>query len=254
MTGNVLNLLLFAVLPYAALLLFILVTIQRYRRQPFTYSSLSSQFLENRQQFWGSVAFHYGIIGALTGHLIGLLIPAQVLAWNAKPLRLYVTEVTGLAFGLMALVGICSALHRRVVLSKPRHATSVADYVIELLLLLQILAGVYLAVFHPWGSSWFAASATPYLWSLFAFRPDVSYLSTMPFAIKLHLINAWLIVAVFPFTRLVHMLVAPFPYLWRKPEVVRWYGVRIIEPPLPPVVAGSGQAATAAKSSAAGVR
>ncbi len=36
------------------------------------------------------------------------------------------------------------------------------------------------------------------------------------------------IVLLFPFTRLVHMLVAPLPYLWRKPEVVRWYGIRKI--------------------------
>ncbi len=254
MTANVLNLLLFAVLPYAALLLFFMMTIERYRGQPFTYSSLSSQFLENRQQFWGSVAFHYGIIFVLLGHLLGLLIPAQVLAWNARPLRLYVTEVTGLSFGLMALVGICSAIHRRIVLSKPRRGTSAADYIIELLLLVQITAGIYVVVFHPWGTSWYAASAVPYLWSLFTFRPDVSYLTTMPFAIKLHIVNAWLIVAVFPFTRLVHMLVAPLPYLWRRPEVVRWYGIRIIEPPLPPVVASSGQAATATKGSAASAR
>ncbi len=254
MTANVLNLLLFAMLPYAALLLFFLMTIERYRGQPFTYSSLSSQFLENRQQFWGSVAFHYGIIFVLLGHLVGLLIPAQVLAWNARPLRLYVTEVTGLSFGLMALVGICSAIHRRLVLSKPRRGTSAADYIIELLLLVQITAGIYVAIFHPWGTSWFAASAVPYLWSLFTFRPDVSYLTTMPFAIKLHIVNAWLIVAVFPFTRLVHMLVAPLPYLWRRPEVVRWYGVRIIEPPLPPIVASSGHSATASKASAANAR
>ena len=40
--------------------------------------------------------------------------------------------------------------------------------------------------------------------------------------------TAWLIVAAFPFTRLVHALVAPTMYLWRKPEVVRWYGIRIL--------------------------
>lgn len=38
------------------------------------------------------------------------------------------------------------------------------------------------------------------------------------------IVNAFLIVAVFPFTRLVHILVIPNPYLWRKPQVVRWHG------------------------------
>ncbi len=46
----------------------------------------------------------------------------------------------------------------------------------------------------------------------------------MPHMVKLHIINAFVIVGFFPFTRLVHILVIPNPYLWRKPQVVRWYG------------------------------
>jgi hypothetical protein len=52
----------------------------------------------------------------------------------------------------------------------------------------------------------------------------------LPWAVKLHIINAWVIIGFFPFTRLVHVIVAPFPYLWRKPEIVRWYGVRRVNP------------------------
>ena len=44
----------------------------------------------------------------------------------------------------------------------------------------------------------------------------------MPFAVKLHIVNAWLLIAFFPFTRLVHVLVVPNQYLWRKRQVVRW--------------------------------
>ncbi|MFB3815351.1 MAG: respiratory nitrate reductase subunit gamma [Terriglobales bacterium] len=224
------NLLLFIMLPYVALGLFLLVTIQRYRRSPFTYSSLSSQFLENREHFWGLVSFHYGILFVLTGHLVGLLVPRQVILWNSKPLRLYVLEISALIFALMALVGMCAAVHRRLTLTKTRMVTSRADWIVLALLVLQIAAGIYISVVYPWGSSWYAASAAPYLWSLFTFRPDASYLTTMPFGVKLHIVNAWLIVAFFPFTRLVHALVAPFPYLWRKPEVVRWYGIRRRKP------------------------
>ena len=43
------SLLLFAVVPYLCIFLFFLGTIMRYRKAPFTYSSLSSQFLENQQ-------------------------------------------------------------------------------------------------------------------------------------------------------------------------------------------------------------
>jgi nitrate reductase gamma subunit len=228
MTNPVLNQLLFIMLPYLALFVFFLGTIMRYRKAPFTYSSLSSQFLENNEHFWGVTALHYGIIFALGGHFIGLVVPRQVLVWNSVPLRLYVLEISGLAFALMALVGLLGTIERRVRYSKARRVTSAADWIIELLLLLQVIAGIYVAVFHPWGSSWYATSEAPYLRSIFFFRPDMSYLATMPLAVRLHMVNAWLIVGLFPFTRLVHVLVAPFPYLWRKPQVVRWYGIRIL--------------------------
>ena len=62
-----LDFLLYAVFPYIAFVLFIVVTVQRYRQSKFTYSSLSSQFLENRQHFWGMVPFHYGILFPFAG-------------------------------------------------------------------------------------------------------------------------------------------------------------------------------------------
>ena len=225
MTITTFDLLLFAVLPYLVFFNFFVLTIQRYRRQPFTYSSLSSQFLENREHFWGVVSFHYGILAVFLGHLLGLLTPRQILLWNSRPLRLYVLEITGLAFALMTLVGLLAILHRRMAVSRARRVTSVADWVLYVLMLVQLIAGIYGAVMHPWVSSWFATSASPYLWSLFTFQPDVSFLATMPWVVKLHIINGWLIFGLFPYTRLVHLLVMPVPYLWRKPEVVRWYGL-----------------------------
>jgi nitrate reductase gamma subunit len=64
----------------------------------------------------------------------------------------------------------------------------------------------------------------PYLWSLLKFNPDITYIGALPHLIKLHIVNAFVVVGFFPFTRLVHILVVPNPYLWRKPQVVRWYG------------------------------
>jgi len=216
--------LLFAVLPYVALFTFLLVTIQRYRSQAFTYSSLSSQFLENRQHFWALVPFHYGIIILLFGHFVGLLIPRAVLLWNSHPLRLYVLEVTALAFGVLTLVGLLSLVFRRFQAHKVRVTTSAADWMVYVLLLIQVAAGIAVAVLYPWGTSWYAAAAAPYLQSLFLLRPDISYVSAMPWLVQLHIVNAFVIITLFPFTRLVHILVVPNPYLWRKPQVVRWYG------------------------------
>lgn len=217
---------LFAVLPYLALLIFFVETIRRYREQKFTYSSLSSQFLENRQHFWALVPFHYGVLVVLLGHLGAFLLPRQVLAWNNQPLRLYVLEVTALIFGILTLIGLLSVLARRTGNLVVRTVTSVTDWIVLALLLVQIGSGIYVAVLHPWGSSWFAASAAPYLWSILKLNPDITYVIAMPYAVKLHIVTASLIIGFFPFTRLVHILVVPNPYLWRKPQVVRWQGPR----------------------------
>lgn len=213
----------FAVLPYVAVVLFLAGTIHRYRREMFTYSSLSSQLLENKQHFWALVPFHYGILAVLAGHVIAFLIPRQVLLFNSRPLRLYVLEVSALIFGIMTLVGFVAIISRRITDGRVRVVTSRADWVLYALLLVQVFSGVYVAVFHRWGSSWFAASASPYLWSLLKLNPDINVIVAMPLMVKVHIINAWLVIAFFPFTRLVHILVVPNQYLWRKRQVVRWY-------------------------------
>ena len=83
-----LDVLLWAVFPYVAVILFLIVTIQRYRQQSYSYSSLSSQFLENKQHFWGSVPFHYGILAVLAGHVGAFFMPQAILGWNSAPARL----------------------------------------------------------------------------------------------------------------------------------------------------------------------
>jgi len=225
----VLNQVLFAILPYVAMAIFFLGTIHRYRAQTFTYSSLSSQLLENKHHFWALVPFHYGIIAVITGHIVAFLIPREILLWNRAPLRLYVLEVSALIFGISALVGFSAIIARRLTEPKVRVVTTKADWLLYGLLLVQLFTGVYVAVFHRWGSSWFAAAATPYLWSLVKLNPEISAVSVMPLIARLHIINAWLVIGFFPFTRLVHILVIPNQYLFRKRQVVRWYRPRAAE-------------------------
>jgi len=214
--------LLFAAVPYAVMVVFLLGTIQRYRAQSFSYSSLSSQFLENQQHFWAMVPFHYGILTVLAGHVVAFLIPRQVLLWNSKPLRLYILEASALAFGILTLISLGAIVLRRLTTPKVKVVTTTADWLLYVLLLIQVISGVYIAIFRPWGSSWFAASATPYLWSLIKLNPEIGYLVAMPLSVKLHIVNAFVVIGFFPFTRLVHILVVPNPYLWRRPQVVRW--------------------------------
>ena len=66
---------LFVGFPYAALAIAIVVSVYRFFFDPYSYSSQSSQFLENRVLFFGSVPWHYGLITILLGHLTALLFP-----------------------------------------------------------------------------------------------------------------------------------------------------------------------------------
>ena len=212
----------FGVFPYIAIILAIIGIIWRYLRVPFSVSSLSSQFLESRQLFWGSVPWHYGILVILLGHLIGFMIPRSVLAWNGTPWRLYVLEAAALIFGLMTLVGIILLIARRMTNARIRAVTSLMDVALLLVLLVQIVAGLWTAIFYRWGSSWYAAIAVPYLWSVIKLKPDVSLVANLPLMIQLHVMGAFVLIALIPFTRLVHFLALPLAYLWRPYQVVIW--------------------------------
>ncbi len=71
--------------------------------------------------------------------------------------------------------------------------------------------------------STFAADLTPYLRSIFTFDPEIAAISAMPWVIKLHVIGAFTIILLIPFSRLAHFLVAPLHYLWRPYQIVIWY-------------------------------
>jgi nitrate reductase gamma subunit len=216
------DLLLFGIFPYMAVAIAIVATCLRYFNDRFSYSSLSSQFLESKQLFWGSVTWHYGIMTVLTLHVIGFLMPRSILAWNGVPWRLYLLESTGLTMGFLSLWGIGLLIFRRVSQPRIRVVTSVMDMVLLLALLIQVVAGVWTAIFYRWGSSWYATSAVPYLRSLFLFNPDLATITTLPLMVKIHIVGAFSLILLLPFTRLVHFLAVPLKYVWRAPQVVVW--------------------------------
>ena len=145
-----------------------------------------------------------------------------VIAFNGDPVRLLILEVTAFAFGLATLFGIIMLVIRRLTNKRVQIVTSKMDMVVFATLLTQIISGVYIAYFHRYGSTWFAASLTPYLRSIFAFNPDMSVVASMPLAVKIHVLSAFAIVGIIPFTRYMHFLVYPIAYIWRPYQKVIW--------------------------------
>jgi nitrate reductase gamma subunit len=216
------NSLLFGVFPYIALTLAVAVTAYRMVYRPFSVSAQSSQLLEQRRLFFGSVAMHWGLVLVLLGHLVALLLPKGLLLWNAVPVRLYLLEITGLALGIWALFGTYLLLARRISVARVRSASTPMDYLVLVVILISALTGVLTAVLYRYGSFWFPAVMTPYLWSILTLQPRPELIRDLPFWTQLHVFNFWLFLAVFPFSRLVHIITVPLGYALRPWQIVIW--------------------------------
>ena len=219
---NALNTVLFVACPYVALIVFVVGVTYRYRQKGFTVSSLSSQFLEGKKLFWGTIPFHIGILVVLLGHLTAFLFPRATLAWNSMPVRLIILETTGFVFGLCVLTGLVALMYRRFTESRIRAVTTKMDVAIELLLLAQVVLGCWVALGYRWGASWFAADLSPYLWSIVTLSPDAAAVFALPWVIKLHIVGAFALLFMVPFTRLAHIVVAPLHYIVRPYQQVIW--------------------------------
>lgn len=213
---------LFIGLPYIALAVMLGGSIYRYQAQRFTYSALGSQFLESNQLRWGSMAWHLGILILLVGHLIPFLLPGLWQALVSVPVFMMTVEVVGVIAAFLALIGLAVLLYRRVSSAKVSAVTSTADFVLLALLIAQVLVGIAVATGARWGSVWSVGTTTPYLWSLLTLQPKPEYVLGLPPTVKLHLVLAWCIFLIVPFTRLVHIFSFPLAYFWRPPQKVVW--------------------------------
>jgi nitrate reductase gamma subunit len=213
---------LFIGLPYLAMAVMVGGSIYRYKVQRFSYSALSSQFLESQQLRFGTLPFHIGVLILLVGHLIPVFLPGVWQALTSIPVFLIAVEVIGVIAAFLTLVGLAVLFYRRVSSAWIEAVTSTGDLVLLLLLLAQVLVGIGVATGARWGASWSTSTTTPYLWSLVTLSPQPEYVAGLPPTVKLHLGLAWLILLIVPFTRLVHVFSFPLAYLWRPPQKVVW--------------------------------
>lgn len=216
------NGMMFGALPYVAIAIFLVGSIYRYTKSGYKVSSLSSQFMEGKKLFWGSQPFHWGLLVLFFGHLIAFLFPSAVLAWNGEPVRLLILEISSFAFAILALMGLVLLIKRRLNSKLLLVVTNKMDMIVYTVLFTQIISGIGVAFFVRWGSSWFASVLTPYLRSVFSFNPDYTAVAEAPVLVQIHIISAFVLIALIPFTRFMHFLVAPIDYLFRRYQVVMW--------------------------------
>jgi nitrate reductase gamma subunit len=215
---------LFGVVPYLAVALAVGGTVYRYRTLRSTVTTRSSQLLEGRLQFWGSVPWHVSILVILVAHLLAAVLPGTWARLLGSPARLLFLEVTGLALGALALLGLLVLVVRRTAL---RASTGAMDWVVLLLLLLQTATGLWIAFALRWGSAWYLHTAAPWLASLVRLSPRIDEMAVLPGVVQVHAVNAFVLLALLPLSRLVHATVIPLAYLWRPPQLVIWRGANV---------------------------
>ncbi len=217
---------LFVGLPYLAIVTAIIAGYWRWKTNRYSMSSRSSQFFEDRRLLWGSAPWHIGIIVVLLGHIIAGFLPTVWSSLLTVPGALVTVETLGVACSLLAIAGLSVLIYRRITSARVQAVTTTTDLVVVALLLVQVILGLASALHFRYGSLWSTGTVVPYFWSLITLHPDMSYVAGFPMLFKLHIVGAWLIILLLPFTRLMHVLAVPLPYLWRAPQLVVWNNAR----------------------------
>jgi nitrate reductase gamma subunit len=227
------------VLPYLALAIFVVGHIWRWRYDQFGWTSRSTQLQERRLLKWGSPVFHYGTFAAIAGHVIGILIPQ---AWtNAigipESAYRWFSAAAGTVAAVLVIGGVIILAGRRLLVPRVRATTDAVDYVALVLLLIVILTGIIPTIgVNLLGHGYnYRVSVAPWFRGLFSFQPDTAAIAAAPLLYQIHATAAWLIWAVWPFSRLVHAWSVPLWYLWR-PYVV--YRSKRAAPPAEPGTSG----------------
>lgn len=208
----------FGIYPYIALSVFVVGSVIRYDREPYTWKSSSSQLLRRKQLMVGSVLFHIGVLTIFFGHLFGLLTPLAVidaLGISHEAKQILAMSVGGVA-GVLALIGGGMLAHRRLNDPRVKATSSFADTSIILILLLQLVLGVStiaVSAQHLDGEE----MTKLMIWAqhILTFRSAADHIADVNLLFKLHIVLGLTIFLIFPFTRLVHILSAPVRYLWR---------------------------------------
>ena len=123
--------LLYAVLPYAAIAVFLVGTWWRYRRDQYGWGARSTQLLESRVLKWASTIFHLGVLAAIGGHVLGLLVPRSWTAAVGISDDAYhvIAVIGGIVAGGAVCVGFALLVYRRVRFPRVRATTTRADVV-----------------------------------------------------------------------------------------------------------------------------
>ena len=223
-----LQIFLFGVYPYVALTIAIIGTWVRFDLSQYSWKTGSTQMLRTKNMRLASNLFHVGIIVVLLGHLFGMLTPHFLYDRfiSAGHKQILAVVVGGIA-GVFCWFGLVMLMWRRFTDDRISNTSSFSDKLVLVLLFIQLnlgLISIFTSVKHLDGYT---------MMNLAGWAQDITVLRPWQAAARieqtdliyqLHMALGITLIAIFPFTRLIHIISAPVWYLGRRYQIVRQKG------------------------------
>lgn len=214
---NYINNFLFTYLPHIAFAVFWFGLITRIVYANRTIQAKSTQLLARNGIRSGSNLFHVGIIAVFLGHFT-LFIPEKVyhLVMTTETKRLVALSM-GTFFGIMALVGMIILIWRRFFVDNLKKTSTFHDYFIIILLLAEAALGLTSVGTTAAGTVPQYAALGEWAQKVITFQPDAgAVIASHSIIYKIHILIGLIIIMIFPYTKLMHMLVVPVAYFFRS--------------------------------------
>lgn len=197
----------------------------RYAFRQLTWAAPSTELFEKRWLRIGSPLFHWGIIFAFVGHVMGMVIPIGFYqAFGISDDLYHFGAIYGGGFvGLMVIVGLIILLIRKITIDPVRIHATFADFFTVIALLIVSGIGTYMSLIYNTtvGAYEYRTTIGPWFRSLWTFQPQYQLMEQVPFIFKIHVIAAFALFASIPFTRLIHFYTLPIHYPARAPQQYR---------------------------------
>ncbi|HET8976399.1 MAG TPA: respiratory nitrate reductase subunit gamma [Solirubrobacterales bacterium] len=217
--------LLYVVLPYAAIAVFLVGHYWRYRTDQLGWGARSSQILESRALKYGSTIFHLGVLAAIGGHVLGVLIPASWTSAVGISDDAYhvIAVIGGLSAGGAVCVGFAILVYRRIRFPRVRMMTTRLDVATFALLAIGIVTGMLATITNFGDAVHYRESVAPYFREMLVLDPNPGLMTGehVSFIFQLHVTSVWFLYALWPFSRLVHVWSIPVDWFRRSPVPYR---------------------------------
>ena len=206
---------------YVAITIFILGHVWRYRHDQFGWTTRSTQLLKQQMLKWGSPLF--SLWRARRDRRPRARNPDpperdRAIGIDEHAYHL-ISAIAGTLAGGAALLGLAILIYRRASVRRVAVTTSYVDLAVYALLFFVIVVGMLDTLSHNVFASGdgYNYRHTVAIWfrGVFALQDHAQLMAGVPLVYQIHALSAWAILALWPFSRLVHAWSIPVQYIGR---------------------------------------